>query len=90
MKGCIRKAKKQGEIPAEWLIILLRFKDIHPEWVLTGNNPWRLMTPSQPGEYETGETAQERQADKKALKRLWSRTLAEELVRRSICDRHAR
>lgn len=38
-QSSISDAKKRNAIPAEWLIKLLRLKNINPEWVLSGIEP---------------------------------------------------
>lgn len=76
-------AKDRGYVPAEWLIMLLRAKGINPEWILTGNGPWCIQPPIPPGHYETSDDVRECQADREALRRLSSKALAEELVRRT-------
>lgn len=60
----------------------MRAKDVHPEWILTGNGPCYICTQTPPGHYESSDTAQERLADEYALRRLSARALADELVRR--------
>ena len=40
----------------------MRAKDVHPEWVLTGNGPCYVSDPIPEGHYETDEMAQERRA----------------------------
>ena len=41
--GCtemnISRAKKRGKIPAEWLIKLLRSRELIAEWSITGEGP---------------------------------------------------
>lgn len=32
----VSDAVRRGEIPADWLVLLLRLKGINPDWVLTG------------------------------------------------------
>lgn len=41
-QSSISDAKKRNAIPAEWLVKLLRFKGINPEWALTGFGPQKL------------------------------------------------
>lgn len=76
----VSDAKRRGKIPAEWLVILMRVKQVLPEWILTGQGP--CYTVALTGRYETGIEAAERWADEKALQRLPSRMPADELVRR--------
>ena len=35
-------AKKRRAVPAEWLVKLLRLKNVNPEWILTGTGPKHL------------------------------------------------
>ena len=82
-QSSVSDAKRRGKIPSAWLVILMRIKNVNPEWILTGNGPCFPGTPSENTEhYETGEEFAERQADERALQRLSSRALAEELLRR--------
>ena len=81
-QSSVSDAKQRGKIPSSWLVILMRVKNVFPEWVLTGKGPCYLTLPTPPGCYETGDAAAERQADEEALRRLHSRMLADELVRR--------
>lgn len=84
-QSAISDAKRRGKIPSCWLVILMRIKSVNPEWILTGNGPcFADDSPRQPGTYETGKEAAERQADEEALRRLPSRMLADELVRRIV------
>lgn len=80
-QSSISDARRLGKIPADWLITLLRVKSVHPEWILTGRGPC-LIASSTPGTYETEDMAQERRNVAHALRRLSSRELADELVRR--------
>lgn len=45
-QSAISDAKRRNTIPAEWLIKLLRFKGINPEWILTGFGPKYLAPAS--------------------------------------------
>ena len=81
-QSSISSAVQRGKIPQSWLVILMRVKNVHPEWVLTGDGPCYIPTEREPGRYETGEEFTERKMDEEALKRLPARALAEELVRR--------
>lgn len=75
-------AMRREKIPSGWLIILMRVKNVHPEWVLTGKGPCFISRAQESGCYETGEAFAKRKADEEALRRLSSRVLADELVRR--------
>ncbi len=81
-QSSISDAKRRERIPSDWLVALTRAKDVHPEWILTGNGPCHICPPTPQGQYETSDTAQERRADEYALRRLSARALADELVRR--------
>ncbi len=69
-------------MPSSWLVILMRVKNVHPEWILTGKGPCLMTLRPEPERYETAGEAAGRSADEEALRRLPSRMLAEELVRR--------
>ena len=80
-QSSVSSAVNRGKIPADWLVTLIRTKDVHPEWVLTGLGP--CFAPRQePRLYETGEARQEKWDEENALRRLSSKALADELVRR--------
>ncbi len=83
VKQCsVSDAKRRGKIPAGWLVILMRYKHANPEWILTGKGPMFVYFPPTEPRYETGDEAAERKANEEALRRLSSRMLADELVRR--------
>ena len=81
-QSSISDAKRRGKIPSSWLVILMRYKHANPEWILTGNGSTFVSAPPAEPRYETGDEAAERRADEEALRRLPSRMLADELVRR--------
>ena len=81
-QSSVSDARRRGKIPSSWLVILMRCIHANPEWILTGNGPVFVSFPPAEPRYETGEEAAERRADEEALRRLPSRMLAEELVRR--------
>lgn len=81
-QSAISDACRRGKISSGWLVILLRVKNVHPEWILTGKGPCCITPSPEPSHYETGDDAVERGADEAALRRLPSRILADELVRR--------
>lgn len=83
-QSSISDAKRRGKIPSSWLVILMRVRNVLPEWVLTGKGPCYATLPTARGCYETGDAAAERKADEEALKRLPSLMLAVELVRRVV------
>lgn len=79
----VSDAGRRGKIPSGWLLTLMWVKGVLPEWVLTGNGPCFIAGPSSPvGCCETGDAYRERTVDEEALRRLSSRALADELVRR--------
>ena len=82
-QSAVSVAKRRENIPSDWLVILMRVKNIHPEWILTGKGPCFIGTAPE-RRYETGEEAVERTADEDALRRLSARKLADELVRRIV------
>ncbi len=84
-QSAVSDAKRRGKIPAEWLVILMRIKKVFPEWILTGNGPCFAVILS--NRYETGTEAAERREDEESLRRLSSRALADELVRRIAVSR---
>jgi len=73
-------AEKRKVIPADWLVILMRVKNVHPEWVLTGDGAYFTDLPLP--RYETNDEANDRQAREDSLRLLPARMLADELVRR--------
>ena len=77
-------ARERGKLPAEWLLILLRARNISPEWVLSGAGPCYLAAPAGRERYLTAdEAAGASEAETQdALRRIPSRLLAEELLRR--------
>ena len=81
-QSSVSDAKRRERIPSDWLVTLMRTKNVYPEWILTGNGPCHVCETTSPGQYESGDKAEERRADEDALRRLSARTLAEELVRR--------
>lgn len=81
-QSSVAAVKRRGKIPSGWLVMLMRVKNVSPEWILTGNGACFVLRPPEPGFYETGDDAAERRADEEALRRLPSRVLADELVRR--------
>ena len=81
-QSSISDAKRRGKISSGWLVILMRVKNVHPEWILTRTGPCFMVQPIEDGHYETGAEFTERQVDEEALRRLPSRKLADELVRR--------
>lgn len=89
-ESAVSAAVRRGKMPSSWLVILMRVKNVHPEWILTGKGPCLMTLRPEPGRYETADEAAGRNADEEALRRLPSHMLAEELVRRiSVSQGHA-
>lgn len=66
-------------------LILMRMKNVNPEWVLTGNGACFAGAPIKEVEvYKTGEEFLEKAMEEQALRQLSSRALAEELLRRIV------
>lgn len=42
-QSSISDAKRRNSIPPEWLIKIFRLKNIHPDWILTGEGPKYLL-----------------------------------------------
>lgn len=92
-QSSVSDAKRRGKIPSDWLITIMRAKNVNPEWVLTGKGAHYLAEQLPPGQYETHDRTQERWADEAALRRLSSKALADELLRRiavSQADQYCR
>lgn len=81
-QSAVSDAKRRGKIPTDWLIAIMRVKNANPEWILTGKGPYCFSEPVPPGQYETHDQVQERREDETALRRLSSKALADELLRR--------
>ena len=81
-QSAVSAAMRCGKIPSSWLVILMWVKNAHPEWILTGKGPCLIPLPPEPSRYETDDEVMARKADEEALRRLPSRMLADELVRR--------
>lgn len=45
-QSSVSDAKRRQVIPADWLITLLRRKNINPDWILTGAEP-RFLLPAE-------------------------------------------
>lgn len=89
-QSSISDAMRRGKIPSSWLVILLHTKNVNPEWILTGKGSCFMPLPQIEGFYESGEDYAERRADEDALRRLSSRMLADELVRRIAVSQETR
>ena len=66
-QSSISDAKRREKIPSGWLVILIRVKNVHPEWILTGTGPCFMMLPPSQGCYETGDAVAARRADEEAF-----------------------
>ncbi len=76
----VSDAKKRGKIPAEWLLILMRSRNVNPEWILAGRKP-RFIT-FFPDAYDDADAARECAEAIEAARHISSRILADELARR--------
>ena len=89
-QSAVSAAVRRGKMPSSWLVILMRVKNVHPEWILTGKGPCLMTLRPEPSRYETDVEVTTRKADEEALRRLPSHMLAEELVRRiAVSQGHA-
>ena len=89
-ESAVSAAVRRGKMPSSWLVILMRVKNVHPEWILTGKGPCLMTLRPEPSRYETDVKVTTRKADEEALRRLPSHMLAEELVRRiAVSQGHA-
>ncbi len=79
-QAAVSDAGRRGRIPAEWLVTLLRSRNVDPEWILTGRGRRHVEFPA--AGYEDAYAARARTEAEDALRRLPSRALAEELLRR--------
>lgn len=87
-QSVVSDAMRRGKIPSDWLLILLRVKNVSPEWVLTGRGTHPESAPENC--YENAEYAAERREQEDVLRKLPSRMLADELVRRTaVADIYA-
>lgn len=43
-QSSISDAKRRGKIPSGWLVILMRVKNVHPEWILTRTGPCFMVS----------------------------------------------
>lgn len=81
-QAAITHARRRNKIPSSWLVTLMQYKGIYPEWILSGSGPVYAASPAGTMHYESGAEAAERKAYEEALRRIPSRMLADELVRR--------
>lgn len=80
----VSDAKRRKEIPSSWLVILMLMKNVNPEWILTGKGPYVITRLPVLNDHEIEEVIVAEKSDKEALRRLPSRILADELVRRTV------
>ena len=80
----VSDAKRRREIPSSWLVILMLMKNVNPEWILTGKGPDSITRLPVLNDHDIEEVIVAEKSDKEALRRLPSRILADELVRRIV------
>ena len=80
--SALNKAREVGKIPGDWLVILFRCQSVNPEWILTGTGMRTIETPH--SNYDDAYLAYERVQARESLKRLSSKALADELIRRLV------
>lgn len=64
-QSAVSAAVRRGKMPSSWLVILMRVKNVHPEWILTGKGPCLMTLPPEPSRYETDVEVTTRKAVKK-------------------------
>lgn len=79
-QSSVSNAKRHGAVPAEWLLTLACSLNVNPDWILTGKGEMHLEAPG--GIHDGPEAAREIAEAMKALRRLPSKVLADELLRR--------
>lgn len=79
-QASISDARRRGAIPVEWLAIVALSRNIDPDWILTGRGRPYCEEPL--GGYADAYAAQEEAEVRSTLRRMPSRMLAEELLRR--------
>ena len=87
-RSSIVDAKKRGRIPSDWLVTIMRIKGVHPEWILTGDGTCSILPSESCGYYEPADVAQERRVKQEALRRLSSKDLTDELLRRIVVSQN--
>ena len=55
-ESAVSAAVRRGKMPSSWLVILMRVKNVPPEWILTGKGPCLMTLPPEPSRYETDDT----------------------------------
>ena len=81
-QSSVSDAKRRQKIPADWLIILLRLRNVHPEWILTGRGPQYIQ--KQARAYDDEHTTRKKAEQAHVLQKISSETLVEELLRRIV------
>lgn len=79
-QSSVSDAKRRSAIPSSWLLKLMLSRNVNPEWVLTGNGP--CFMGGVPAAYDGLYARRAKEEDADALRRLSSKALAEELLRR--------
>lgn len=78
----VSDAKRRGNIPADWLLTIMRVLNVNPDWVSTGKG--MMYLPSNSNRYDDGDIYREKAEMLAALRGLPTRLLADELVRRVV------
>ena len=47
-ESTVSAAVRRGKMPSSWLVILMRVKNVHPEWILTGKGPYDAAARAKP------------------------------------------
>lgn len=81
-QSAVTDAARRGKLPTKWLLALVIYKGVNPEWLLTGCGPCYLAGQNRAEHYETGPDHAQSAANAEALRGLPSRLLADELLRR--------
>ena len=42
-ESTVSAAVRRGKMPSSWLVILMRVKNVHPEWILTDTGPHAVI-----------------------------------------------
>ena len=77
----VKTACRKRKIPAEWIVFLVMWRGVNPEWILRGIGDCCLVQ-IRLGGYETGEDAAVRWQKLEAFAKISSQGLADELLRR--------
>ena len=78
-QSSVSDAKRRQVVPAEWLIILLQQKSIHPDWIRTGKGA-RFLLPAE--DAADNAIVPQNTAKDNSLMNFSTRELAEEVARR--------